>query len=360
MVVQDHPACTAQRDQGEVLIDTVSITLELNVLVDYCRLPWQLLRDGLQADSDPDDYFAVWQSIAGLLFHLFGGGLKLEQKFSKGRNFFRHSLAMQDSCGFVAFGGNNMGVNAKGEQVRRAERIQIYLTGEGCQRVHDWNWLADSLEKLADFKPSITRVDIAYDDHEGYRGVDDARAMYADGEFTNRGRPPKAQYIDDMGSDDGCTFYVGDRANGKTLRVYQKGKQLGDTASDWTRWELELKSQDREIPFDVFRRPAHYLAGGYPALAFISTSRLLIQTGKLKAAIQYAHLIKHASNSYGSLINYMAINRGLTPDEIVGELVKGGTPKRLVWTTFEHDTADRPPLPDHCDRYPHLYNTQQG
>lgn len=42
----------------------------------------------------------------------------------------------------------------------------------------------------------------------------------------------------------GRTFYVGRRENGKLLRVYEKGKQLGAENSPWVRIELELHNKD--------------------------------------------------------------------------------------------------------------------
>src|SRR5438309_783047 len=71
----------------------------------------------------------------------------------------------------------------------------------------------------------------------------------------------KARLIDDLGSGDGCTFYVGARANGKMFRGYEKGRQLGDAQSNWFRVEVEFRAKDRLIPLDVLTDPTPYLAG---------------------------------------------------------------------------------------------------
>ncbi len=55
------------------------------------------------------------------------------------------------------------------------------------------------------------------------------------------------------------------------MRIYEKGKQLGDPESPWVRWELELHNTDREIPFDVLLQPGRYVAGAYPATAPLMT-----------------------------------------------------------------------------------------
>ena len=58
--------------------------------------------------------------------------------------------------------------------------------------------------------------------------------------------------------------------NGKMLRIYEKGKQLGDSESPWVRVEAELRNKSRVIPWDALTRPGSYLAGAYPCLAYLS------------------------------------------------------------------------------------------
>lgn len=69
----------------------------------------------------------------------------------------------------------------------------------------------------------------AVDDVEGVHTVDMSVELYLSGAFGSGGRRPSCHqngnWIDPDGT--GRTFYVGKRENGKLLRVYEKGMQLG-------------------------------------------------------------------------------------------------------------------------------------
>src|SRR6185436_18889339 len=78
----------------------------------------------------------------------------------------------------------------------------------------------------------------------------------------------------------GRSFYVGSRQGGKLCRVYEKGKQLGDAESKWTRAEVELHAKDRVIPWDAVTEPVKYLAGSFPFFAFLSLVAERIRTIK--------------------------------------------------------------------------------
>lgn len=74
-------------------------------------------------------------------------------------------------------------------------------------------------------------------------------------EFTaGEGRPPRHSTPGDWLSETpyyGRTLEIGRRENGKMLRAYEKGLQLapGSTATKWTRFEVELRRKDRDIPW---------------------------------------------------------------------------------------------------------------
>lgn len=57
---------------------------------------------------------------------------------------------------------------------------------------------------------------------------------------------------------------MGNRTSGKYCRVYQTGKQLGYTSSQWTRIEIEWRVQDREMPYNILTSPTQYLAESMP------------------------------------------------------------------------------------------------
>jgi phage replication initiation protein len=352
MVLQDHPAC--QPDEGDVSIDTLSFTIDLAVIADLSPWHWRLIESGLAAPEANDNHF-LWHAFQVAIDHIFGTNvLRLGEKFTTGRNFFRNSIALENKAGFVAFGGNNQVVNYKGEKETRHERIQVYISGEGCRQVPSWEKVYKALSGLTEFNPKITRIDIAFDDLKGKRDVDYARDSYRAGLFAGNGRPPKGQFIDDMGSSDGRTFYVGSRDSGRYLRVYEKGRQLGDKSSEWVRWEVELSAKQCDIPLRALVDYRSYLAGSYPCLDWIDTAKLTIESKKKREQIEFQHLVSHGRRAYGSLVNYMMIKRGMTPDQVVAALVREGLPGRLVWTSQEPESV-APAFTSHAEQHPHLY-----
>lgn len=145
------------------------------------------------------------------------------------------------------------------------------LTGVGCRLATEgWeNRLYDWLNTAVDAK--ISRVDLAHDDFNGnYSSFDWANARESDDAFMlpkSRIRPA-CRYAGEVKHKDpynkGLTLYVGNRQNGKIIRCYEKGKQLGFPTSQWFRSELEIHNKKRLIPFDVLLNPTDYFCGAYP------------------------------------------------------------------------------------------------
>ena len=206
-------------------------------------------------------------------------------------------------------------------------RVYMSLSGTLCARVKDWRLLVVALSACT---ARITRVDLAHDDAEGHRSVDFAVGLYDAGAFRAGGRNPACSFQGDWKqvSGSGRTFYVGRKAHGKLLRVYEKGKQLGDPNSAWVRWEVEFHNRDRHIPYDVLLDPARYLAGAFPALAFVSDTRTAIRTQRKAVQASLDHLVSCMSASYGKAVNALH-HQGLTPDEIVSLVMRPGIPARL-------------------------------
>ncbi|MEX1228349.1 MAG: replication initiation factor domain-containing protein [Marinobacter sp.] len=353
MVLQDYFQRQSY-DSGDISIDTLSFTFDLGALTDLSPINWQLVASGLESPESNDNFF-FWAAFQSLIATIFGPhSIRLTEKFGSGRNFFRNSIQLENKAGFVAFGGNNRVVNSQGVTETRHERIQVYLSGEGCRQVVNWKQVYHALSVvMADYNPRITRVDIAYDDIVGKRSLQSARDQYYHGDFKGRGLPPGANFIDDMGSGKGSTLNIGSRDTGKMLRIYEKGKQLGDKTSPWTRWELEINSKQYDVPLEVLISPKEYISGAYQALEWISSARQGIKSKKKRESIEYSHLVLHGRRAYGSLVNYMMINRGMTPDQIVSELIRTGVPGRMSWTVPEHHESAE--IIQSQVTHPHLY-----
>jgi phage replication initiation protein len=209
----------------------------------------------------------------------------------------------------------------------------LSIPGDGCALVPDWGRLVGLLH--GELGARITRWDGAVDDFEGAYPVDRAVELYLSGAFNAGGRKPscdqKGNWIEPDGS--GRTFYVGKRQNGKLLRVYEKGKQLGETSSPWVRWEVELHNVDRVIPWTVIADPAPHIAGAYPALSWVNELASRIPTLRRTDQISYERIIFYARVAYGRLIDTMLEREG-SSERVVDRLWREGTPRRLETTRY--------------------------
>ena len=309
--------------QGEILIDTLSFTMQLEGL--------SKSGESVSRWTHSDD--EIISRFKALLKRFFGDAIAITPNIINGRNGFDNRLILEDGAGFIAFGGNNIVQTPKGME-KRKERFQLYLDGAGCALVQDWDLLYRGLcaANCAGYDVRINRVDIAADFHNGEMTYLDAIEAYKADKFKKGGRPPKSKLIDDMGSGEGCTFYVGSRVGGKVFRAYEKGKQLGDKTSNWNRYEVEwLGDNKRVIPFEVLIQPKQYLAGSYPAMSFISSIVEVIKTSAQKVKITYEHARYWCRLQYGKLINFAGRGLHFSPEQVVEEFFNpDGFPSRLI------------------------------
>lgn len=282
--------------------------------VDYLRFTVSVSSPSVDRSHLDRDIFIV--DLFDNLKRLFNVGYGSRRDF--GRWFYK--------CSYTFLGTNSGGVYIGGNR----NTCCVDLPGSICARVKDWNAVSEWLREIG---AVITRVDIARDCLGGEYTLGDARGWYQEGGFTIN-RRPSASFIDDMGSGKGCTFYVGSRDNGKLLRVYEKGKQLGDKYSPWVRFELELKNRDRFIPLDIVTNPGGYLSGAYPCLSWIDGVQERVKTLSKALKVSYEKLKAEAKKAYGRLINFM-VDAGFSSDEIVGDLInRDGFPGRMKVPLF--------------------------
>lgn len=220
-----------------------------------------------------------------------------------------------------------VGAIAKGGEAQRG-RWMLQLTGKGCGMVEDWDSVRELLEG---FKAKITRVDLAVDFLDGAHTVDDAVDMVDAGEFTSNGRKPSTSVAGDwLDQVHGRTLYVGKAQNGKMLRVYEKGKQLGDLSSEWVRFEVQLGNRDRVIPFDTLTDSDKFFAGAYPALAaLIDAAAEAIPTTQTETLTNLGHLLYHLKRCYGKALHQAGAIALATDTNLVDEMRVIGIPRRL-------------------------------
>jgi len=286
--------------------------------------------------------------ITEWLFDVTGQDIVVEPIWRKGRNYFTHGFNFPG--GFLAWGGNNRVFNQFGEPELRPERVQLYFDATGCEKYFRTSEARQTLRKsLIDFEGRVTRLDVAYDLMDGQISIDSAEQAYYDGSFSGNGRPPKCVRVEEktMGKKEaGDTLYVGTRQGGKYLRIYEKGKQLGDPSSKWVRVEVEYNTNNKRIISPdalVQLDQAFSEAYQYNADLLIKFANeecqviadKVITAEKRSDEISLDSLLRHCQRSYGTLIYHLkkkidsAGRRQLSDSQIVGMLERIGQPSRL-------------------------------
>lgn len=310
------PPCTNRGGIKEASVLSISYdltppTLEkrsFSCIVDYLSLTFNLA-----SYYDGDNVTKIEH-----LFHCLGDYISQLQwaPSDKGLFGYKQSAYLTRNglqVGLIGFDGNN-------------DSCYVSLSGQGCLGV-DMEKLRSFVEQLPRCK--ITRIDMAYDDLLGELSIWDYKKIYESGGFAIKGTAPKSRFIDDMGSNAGCTLYIGKKANGKESCIYEKGKQLGDPTSPWLRLEGRITAVDRIIPFECMTQPAQFLASLYPPFSKLSAIHAHIEIIKKHSQIALDNLVEYASIAYGKLINVLK-NQGATAEQIVDKLIREGVPSRLM------------------------------
>lgn len=279
-------------------------------IVDYlnCSFPFKC-PENLNQSIFLSQFFTDLFKVVGITFAPAierGGGLY----------GYKKSYKLGNSSALFAFDGNN-------------DTAFLSFSGESCHQIPNWPDLVDYLQNQ--LQAHITRWDGAYDDFEGKHTVDSALEMYQAGLFNSGGRTPLMDQRGNWVKPDGRgrTLYIGSGKNGKLIRIYEKGMQLGIPYHPWVRWEAQLGNRDREIPWDTVLHPGKYLAGTYPkAMGWISEVQSRIKTLQKTASIGYEHLINYASIAYGKQINLMMIKEG-SAEKVIEILRRQGFPSRV-------------------------------
>lgn len=161
--------------------------------------------------------------------------------------------------------------------------VRVNLTGVGCGFVYDWNACQGLFLTLVEGE--IKRLDIALTTFNGEVGHDDVIAAHGRNEFCSGGRQPHYHMVGG-GSDPraGRTIYVGKReGSDKMLRCYEKGFEMlsqvpvtmrpnvtkigGSDVEKIYRVELELKANEKYIPWSAITQRDDVFAAAYPFCA---------------------------------------------------------------------------------------------
>lgn len=296
-----HPLPDENAPVGAALVDWLAFTV-----VPPSHIALMARVEGLQ-DSG-------FRWVRGELFRLFNVSSSSFEMQKTGGSGYKHRSTFPG--GEILWGGQH-----------QRGTVHVVFRGEGCSRIENWPAIAGWLEE---HRATLTRVDLAYDDYASETvSIERLREWYEAGEFNVGGRNPQARLVDDLGSGKGRTFYIGNRKNGKLFRGYEKGKQLGDSNSQWIRLECEWHSKGRVLPYAMLLRPGQYLAGAFRCLAFLSIVQEKIKTVMRAAKISFDRAVLNARQQVGKLVNLMLSVSGGDYVEVVEQLRRDGIPKRI-------------------------------
>ncbi len=266
---------------------------------------------------------------------IFGFGVTAHRE--RGMNFYRDSWVLGDDFGFVCFGGQR-------------QTMLITLNGHGCVNAAD-GWEKRLFQFLTEtaIRPVISRCDLAHDDFDGaYLSVDWAEQQWHSGGYTATGGgvPPSIERIGNWHrpSGKGRTLTIGRRTSGKFVRFYEKGRKDGDKFSEWLRCEVEYKSSDRVIPFEVLLSPSDFFAATYPCFSTFTAidSPKPISVKRKTAEIVIDACIEVTRHQFGK---YLRVFRDLYGDKDTLDMVcnpnKDAWPKRMKPLT-DSTTSARP------------------
>lgn len=266
---------------------------------------------------------------------IFGFGITARR--DRGANFYRDSYVLGSGFGMVCHGGQR-------------GTVLITLSGDGCTAaLPGWEKRLHDFLTVVAIQPRITRCDLAHDFYNGEYTVDKADEEFESGLFSCGGRMPDCEHRGNWRRPNGKgrSFYVGHRRNGKYARIYEKGRQLGDPNSEWVRAEVEFKSVDRVIPFEILLNPGEYLAAAYPAFAHISETQCRIKTTTERLSISYEKTVEWLKKQCGAAINAVVEIEGSAEAAIQKVVQFGKLPARLIMPMINPDE-----MPVH--RRPHV------
>lgn len=293
-------------------------------IIDWLRFTFLPTGSHVDALDQLKRYFALWFPLPVNFVPaekgLYGYASSMDVMIWKNGEFMRVAI--------VAMGGNSA-----------ANTMMVDLSGKGCSLVSDWQAVYATLQ---DLDARITRADTALDLMEGFT-LEQFDDLYRAGDFNCGGRIPSRRYVEGGHFHDlhghGRTLYLGKKANGKELCIYEKGKQLGDPDSEWLRVEIRFGNRDRVIPHEIVLDPTRFFAGGFVALEdLVDSIKEKIKTSQKDiAAEERAIVLKRLTHylvaAYGKTVYQLAQELQMDYKALFDLLHVEGVPRRLEKST---------------------------
>jgi len=197
------------------------------------------------------------QTVFGVqhLLGLSGGDIPWENKHSFVYGYpmttYWNSIAIRWGADCADFYTSDDQKKAE-EKVRYDMGICLEMSGQGCRAFETHgrgNWI-DLLTEISESFGSftITRLDLAYDDHTGILDIHRLESDVRDRNLVCKARNTRVIWSDDWDENiQGLTIEIGSRQSSVLVRIYDKAAERGfDHSKHWVRVELQLR-KDRAI-----------------------------------------------------------------------------------------------------------------
>lgn len=135
------------------------------------------------------------------------------------------------------------------QKARNDMGICLDMSGQGCRTFEEFShksWF-ELLEGIYRFggRVSVTRLDLAYDDHVGLINIWKIRRDVEDRNYRSKSKKSRVIWSDDQVQDiKGNTVEVGSKSSPVMIRIYDKAAERGFKNRHWVRIEIQLR-QDR-------------------------------------------------------------------------------------------------------------------
>lgn len=149
---------------------------------------------------------------------------------------------------FYSDGYDKSGTFRTADQKARVDMgISLDMSGQGCRSFEEFSsvsWFDFFTELYRLGRISVTRMDLAYDDHEGLLNIWRMKLDVEDRNYLSKAKKSRIIWSDDQEKDiRGLTIQIGSQTSDVLIRIYDKAAERGFTDRHWVRVELQLRKE---------------------------------------------------------------------------------------------------------------------
>ncbi len=133
--------------------------------------------------------------------------------------------------------------------------VWVEMSGQGCRAFEQLSKLNDAWPDIfafiTDNQLKITRLDVAYDDHDGLLDINRIVQDTQNGEFVS-----KSTYWETVLSSKGSTVQIGSPKSDVLIRIYDKARERNcEPGEHWIRCEIQMRddraSKFSQLPYEI-------------------------------------------------------------------------------------------------------------